>query len=766
LPDRVRIVLVSHSAQLARGVAELAAQMAPDVDLVAAGGSDDGGLGTSFDLISAALAGPPAAGVVVLYDLGSALLTTETALEFMDPDDAARVEVVDAPLVEGALAAATTAHAGADRAAVAAAAAAAGGAPAEQGVAAAPPADALHREVVLPNPLGLHARPAAEVARALSGLAARVRVGRPDGPAADLRSVLDVVKLALRGGQTVLVSASGADAERALAAVIGLIEGGFGEADGGPALGQRTPQPATDSAAGPRPGAPGRAIGPLVHAGAVSVPDAPAAGPPDRERERLTAAVNRAREVLQRGDALAQMHAALVGDPAVRTAADERIARGASAESAWWAAVSESAASLAGSADEVVAARAVDLQDAGAAVLTELGVAADRIPAEVDGAVLAAAEIGPGELGEFAARGGTAVVLAAGSPTAHAVVVARGLGVPLVLRAGDLLDGVTDGTLVAVDGAAGTVEVDPPDAAAWRARITAEAAARAAQQARAAEPVTVRGRRIVVAANVGSLAEARAAVANGADAVGLLRTELLLLDGEQLPDEDRQAADLAAIFDVLGEREVVVRVLDAGGDKPVRALRLDPRRNGFLGVRGLRWLLANPDVLHTQLRAICRAASGHRVAVMAPMVALAGEARTFRESVAAAVETLNADGIEHAVPDRVGVMIEIPAAALTVDEIAEHADFVSIGTNDLVSYTMAADRTEPGVADLLDARATAVWRLLESLCERARGRVEVAVCGEMAADPQFAARFVELGVTELSMAPAAIPVVKEALRAL
>ena len=392
--------------------------------------------------------------------------------------------------------------------------------------------------------------------------------------------------------------------------------------------------------------------------------------------------------------------------------------------------------------------------------------AADRIPSDVEGAVLAAVEIGPGELGAFAGRGGAAVVLSAGSPTAHAVVVARGLGIPLVLRAGDRLNGVTAGTLVAVDGRAGTVEVDPTDPDTWRSRIAADAAARAEQRARAAAPVTVRGRRIAVAANVGSLAEAHAAVANGADAVGLLRTELLLLDGDELPDEDRQTADLAAILGVLGDREVVVRVLDAGGDKPVRALRLDPRHNGFLGVRGLRWLLANPDVLHTQLRAICRAATGHRVAVMAPMVAIAAEARAFRDSVAAAVQTLVADGIEHATPERVGVMVEIPAAALTVDEIAEHADFVSVGTNDLVSYTMAAERTEPGVADLLDPGATAVWRLIEVLCEQGRGRLEIAVCGEMAADPQFAARFVELGVTELSMAPAAIPAVKEALRAL
>ena len=247
MPGSVRIVLVSHSAQLARGVAELAAQMAPDVDLVAAGGSDDGGLGTSFDLISAALAEPPASGIVVLYDLGSALLTTETALEFLDPDDAGRVEVVDAPLVEGALAAATTAQAGADRATVAAAAAAAGGARAEENQAAPVTADGLVREVVLPNPLGLHARPAAEVARAISGLAAQVTVGRPGEPVADLRSVLDVVKLALRGGQTVLLSAAGADAERALEAVLGLIKGGFGEADGGTDQAGVTPRPTADA---------------------------------------------------------------------------------------------------------------------------------------------------------------------------------------------------------------------------------------------------------------------------------------------------------------------------------------------------------------------------------------------------------------------------------------------------------------------------------------------------------------------------------------
>jgi phosphocarrier protein FPr len=278
--------------------------------------------------------------------------------------------------------------------------------------------------------------------------------------------------------------------------------------------------------------------------------------------------------------------------------------------------------------------------------------------------------------------------------------------------------------------------------------------------------VQFQGRAIRISANIGSVAEARAAVAAGADGVGLLRTELLMLDRPQLPDEDAQAAELTEIFDVLGERPVVVRVLDAGGDKPMRALALDPQHNGFLGVRGLRWLLRHPDVLHTQLRAICRAAAGHHVEVMAPMVTLAREVVAFREAVDEAVRSLAAGGIAHARPERVGVMIEVPAAALAADEIGAEADFVSVGTNDLIAYTMAADRAEPDVAALADPSATAVWRLLEQVCAgAARGNADVSVCGELAADDRFAARLVRLGVTELSMAAGRIPAIKGLLRA-
>ena len=828
---RVAIVAVSHSAELAAGVAQLAAQMAPDVTIIGVGGSD-GGLGTSFAAITDALQrADSAAGIVVLYDLGSARLTSESAIELLDPQLAERIDVVDAPLVEGAIAAAVEAESGAGRAAVTAAARsaagagpagagtagpagaeeagaagaegpAATGAEAAQGRAAAgpagtagaagagaagagaeaaaqPTAPVLTRSVRLRNKLGLHARPVAELIRQLAGLDAQVRIGRSGKPATDLRSLLGVVTLALRGGETAELSASGPDASAALDRVEGLIETGFGEEDVS-TTGPGSAQPADSAPSGlPRPGAaaataqapargaPGRAIGPAVRVAVPDVPDRPGSGA-DRERSRLNAALEAATRRLAAGDPMSRAHAVLVTDPQLWTAAERGLAGGLAAEPAWWHAVTALAEQLAASPDELVAARAADVREAGAAVLNELGEVVDRIPpgGALQGAVLVADELGPGEVARAVERGAVAIALSRGSPTAHAVLVGRNLGVPMVLGAGRELDNLRPGAVLDVDGTTGTVEVDPPDLAERQEEVEAAALRSARERELAAAPVQFQGLPIRVAANIGSAAEARAAVAAGADGVGLLRTELLMIDLPELPDEDAQTGQLAEIFEALGERPVVVRVLDVGGDKPMRALALDPQHNGFLGVRGLRWLLRHPDVLHTQLRAICRAGVGHHVDVMAPMVTVAAEAVAFREAVDRAVGSLTADGIAAARPDRIGVMIEVPAAALATDEIGAEVDFVSVGTNDLVAYTMAADRAEPDVAALADPSATAVWRLLDQVCAgAARGSADVSVCGELAADDRYAARLVRLGVTELSMAAGRIPAVKALLRA-
>ena len=786
----VGLLLVSHSRDLAEGVAALARQMAGSIVVQAVGGDDAGGLGTSFAAVGAALATVGDEGAVLLYDLGGAGLAAATALEMADPQLAERVIMVDAPLVEGAVAAAVAAAGGAGIDEVARAARTAG-------MDTDPPERVagpwLTRTVPVINRLGLHARPVAALIRALDGWDAQVRVGRPGTDPVDLRSVLRVVRLALRGGESVQLRAQGPDAVPALGAMTGLIRTGFGEARGttrtapagmgvAPArLGNATALARTRASLRPelrdgrlqaQPGAPGLALGPLVKLDRAPLHIRPVAdpGPVEKERHLLAAAIRRAERKLSAGNEFEAAHAALLADPELAAAAAQRLAAGTeTAAVAWWSVIVQGAQSLAADGDELVAARAVDLREAGAAVLAELGESVDRIPAVLAGAVVFAHDLGPGEVPVLLERGAAGLILSSSAITAHAVLVARGLGLPLAVRAGNDLAHQAAGVPVLLDGDAGLITVAPDrtvtDGATQRIGAQRRAATRRTDAATA--PVRLPdGRAIAVLANVGSLADAHAAVRYGADGIGLLRTELLLLDRDTFPDEDTHTADLAAIFEVVGDQPVTVRVLDAGGDKQVTALHLDQAYHGFLGLRGLRYLLAHPDILRLQLRAVLRAAVGHRMSVMAPMVSVVGEARAFRQAVVAAADSLRADGLAFAEPERIGVMVEVPAAALAADEICTVSDFISVGSNDLISYLMAADRTVPEVADLLDPSALAVRRTLSQVFAQARAaNTPVAVCGEIAGMAEYAPGLVDQGVTELSMAPARIPVIKELLRA-
>jgi phosphoenolpyruvate-protein kinase (PTS system EI component) len=269
------------------------------------------------------------------------------------------------------------------------------------------------------------------------------------------------------------------------------------------------------------------------------------------------------------------------------------------------------------------------------------------------------------------------------------------------------------------------------------------------------------GTRIEVFANLGSAGEAARAVELGAEGVGLLRTEFLFLDRAELPDEDEQAETLREIAVALDGRPLVVRTLDAGADKPLPALPMPPEANPFLGVRGIRLGLERPEVLVTQLRAILRVtAEGHPLKVMLPMVATLAEIEAAR----AALEQARGDtGVD--APLEFGIMVEVPAAALTATRLAEHVDFFSLGTNDLTQYTMAAERGNERLAPLLTGPQPAVLRLVEETVRAAAAHGRwVGVCGELAGDPASALLFAGLGVTELSMAPALVPEAKAALR--
>ncbi len=465
--------------------------------------------------------------------------------------------------------------------------------------------------------------------------------------------------------------------------------------------------------------------------------------------------------------AIFDAHRLILEDEALLAPVRTAIEGGASAATAWVGAVASMAGSWRTLDDPYVAARADDVDAVGRQVLARLAGVDIQVRLSAPGVVIAN-ELTPGEtagLDRSLVRG---LACAAGGPTSHSAILARALGIPAVVALGPGLAAVEEGITLVVDGDAGLVVVDPSDEVAQEFQDKSASRAEIVDAARrdASQPaVTADGVRIEVAANIGSIEDAAAAVEAGAEGVGLLRTEFLFLDRATPPSEDDQEAVYRQIAEAMGGRPVILRTLDVGGDKPLPYLPRPEEANPFLGVRGVRLQLNEPDLLDPQLRAAVRVAADHPLRVMFPMVADAAEARAARDAVDRVREVLAAEGRN--VPNRVevGVMVEVPSAALTAGRLAEVVDFFSIGTNDLTQYALAAERGNPALGALNDPLHPAVLRLIAATVEGAKehGRW-VGVCGEMAGDPLAAPLLIGLGVTELSMSPPAIPLVKAAVR--
>jgi phosphocarrier protein FPr len=377
--------------------------------------------------------------------------------------------------------------------------------------------------------------------------------------------------------------------------------------------------------------------------------------------------------------------------------------------------------------------------------------------------VLVAGELTPRDTAALDPALVRGIATAHGTATAHAAILARALGLPAVVGLGPLVLAIEPGTDVLLDGEQGTLVVAPTDDARHAAtRKLEQAVARRRRAAEhALEPAAMSdGTIIEVAANLGGAGGAADAVALGADGVGLLRTEFLFLDRPEIPSEQEQADVLEQIAGELGGRPLIIRTLDVGADKPLPALPMPAEANPFLGRRGLRLSLAEPELLRVQLRAVLRVAVRHPVKLMFPMVATAAE---LEAALAALMRAREATGVD--APVEVGIMVEVPAAALRAGQLARSSDFFSIGTNDLTQYTMAAERGNELVGELLSGPQPAVLRLIQATVAgaRAHGRW-VGVCGELAGDPAAALLLVGLGVRELSMAAPLVPDVKDALR--
>jgi phosphocarrier protein FPr len=321
-----------------------------------------------------------------------------------------------------------------------------------------------------------------------------------------------------------------------------------------------------------------------------------------------------------------------------------------------------------------------------------------------------------------------------------------------------------EGCLIVIDGTTGELIIDPPEAtlAQYRTRATELAESANEQRAASGRPaVTVDGVRIEVAANVGSSLDAQEGAAAGADSAGLVRTEFLFLNRDRAPDVQEQVAEYLAIACALDGRPITLRTLDVGGDKPLTYLPMPAEDNPFLGHRGIRLLLDRRELLLDQLRAVCQVARKAPTSVLFPMISTVGELRTARTLLS---EAAGPEGQPEGL--RVGMMVEVPAAALKIATFLPYLDFLSIGTNDLTQYTLAAERGNAAVAGLSDALDPAVLALIRHVCHTAAGRVPVAVCGEAAADLVAIPVLLGLGVRELSVSHPAVPAVKARVRAL
>jgi phosphotransferase system enzyme I (PtsI) len=781
----IGIVAVSHSARLGEAALELALQMVQGggvrVQVAAGAGTDADGapiLGTDAVAVAAAIdeLAADCDGVLVLMDLGSAVLSAELALELRMSD--VPVRLAPAPFVEGLLAAVVSAAAGGSLDAVAAEASAALGAKTGQlGEDAPPPAEAppvagdtRTRRVRVRNPLGIHARPAASIAEASAGADVRLR-RLPDGPEASAASLSRLLVLGARQGDELELSAHGPDADAALDRLAALFDDGFGE---GTAVAVDsvavTPAEAVTAAAtaavtaaataGPakpiasgvvlrgRGVSPGSVAAPVRHlAPALPEPDA-AVTIPVEERETEASAIEwaavavadqlRSRTAQATGEARAILDASrlLASDPELVSEATALVrAKGRSAARAVWETAGAHEKSLVALGGRM-AERVADIRDVRDRIIAEiLEVDMPGVPESDEPFVLVAADLAPADTAALEGGQCVALVTEQGGPTSHTAIIARSLGLPAIVGVSGAT-AIADAAVVLVDGDRGTIEVDPAESS------IAAAMAAATVVPFDGEGELADGRRVALLANVGGAADAVSAEAAHAEGVGLFRTEFCFLDRVDAPTIEEQVAAYRGVLAAFPGRKVVVRTLDAGSDKPLPFANAEHEDNPALGVRGLRIARRSPALLDDQLRALAQAteAESALVEVMAPMVATVEEAAEFAERARAA-------GLA-----RVGIMIETPSAALLAAELFEVVDFVSLGTNDLAQYTLAADRLLSDLGDLNDPWQPAVLRLIGMVGDagRAAGRA-VGVCGEAGGDPALAAVLVGLGVTSLSM---------------
>lgn len=643
------------------------------------------------------------------------------------------------------------------------------------------------RRVRVLNPHGLHARPAKQLVQAARAQPMAINVRLEEGSATPVSaaSLTKVIGLGARRGQWLMLSAEGDNAEQALESVAATIEAGLGEKvtpfDGGfdaAPLASAT-QPAVEPLIADTPhtgvaASPGLAIAPVFVIRPLQFEYPQHATDTDQQLARLDHAIQEGAAQLQtlvrnaQGGEVADilsMHEEMLADPELHHAATDAIREGRSAEAGWWEAIETAAHAQEMLADRLLAERAADLRDVGRRVL---GVLCDvTLPEPPDHPyILVMDDIGPSDVARLDTSRVRGLLTVRGGATAHSAILARALGIPAVVGAGQAVMALNNASMLILDGDRGRVTSQPSEERLQRAEqqlLDHQQREADAWETRFEVAQTRDGHRVEVAANLGNTAHAADAVERGAEGVGLLRTEFLFMAHASAPDLDTQIGEYRQAVEALGERPLVARTLDVGGDKPLPYWPVPQEDNPFLGLRGIRLALTQPDVLETQLRALLMASKDHPLRIMLPMIKDIAEFRAVKVIYDRLLHELPAS--QRATDVQLGVMIEVPSSALLAPSLAAEVDFFSVGTNDLTQYTLAIDRGHPELSAQADGLHPAVLRLIEMTVAAAHSQGKwVGVCGELASDAVAIPVLVGLGVDELSVSARQIPLVKARLR--
>jgi phosphocarrier protein FPr len=724
-------------------------------------------------------------------DLGSALLSAETALDFLKPEQKANVRLCAAPLVEGAIAAAVQAMVGSSLDQVLAEALGSLKAKNEQlsmemgDTAVSPALDSAETEQIqltIPNKLGLHARPAARFVQTANRFEAVIQVENED-KTANAKSINQVATLNARQGDTIIIKAVGPDAPAALTALQALAANNFGDRDeeieetavpviARAAKGELTGIPASE----------GIAIGPafqyrprLPEVETIVIDD------PAAEWTRLETALATAQSEIQQlykqavqqvGEAEAaifEAHLLFLQDPDFLDQVKSSIfEQKINAEAAWQQASTAAADTFRHLDSAYMQARAADVLDVARRVLGHLLGVEPPVLEMPEPGILLAADLTPSDTAQFDPEKVLGLAVELGGATSHSAILARAMGIPAIVGMGSVLAEIADGQIIALDGGNGRLWPKPSKKQRTSLQTKREAWLEQQESAKAAgkeSAVTKDGRPIEVAANIGGPMDTAVALEYGAEGVGLFRTEFLFLGREEAPSEDEQVEAYQKVAKAMGRKPLIIRTLDIGGDKPIPYIHQDQEANPFLGWRGIRFCLDHPELFKPQLRAILRVSAKANIKLMFPMVGTVQELRLAKAVLADCMTELKAKKVPFDENLEVGIMVEVPSAVAVADQLAVDAHFFSIGTNDLTQYVMAADRGNARVANLADALQPAVLRMIKQTVSAAHaGGIWVGMCGELAGNALATPLLVGLGLDELSMNAPAIPAVKTAVR--